>query len=74
MQDSKTLETRRAFPATTDAAYVEDTLCYADYARYPNDRSGLKWKSAILLTNSRTTPKTAIPKRLAVPRETFVFS
>ncbi|NLF08276.1 MAG: hypothetical protein GX594_09890 [Pirellulaceae bacterium] len=52
MHDSKTPETRRAFSATTDAARVEDVPCFVVYAFYPNDRGRLKWKSAILLTNS----------------------
>ncbi|GEM_PF-2988324 len=51
MLDSKTPETRRAFPATTGTARAEYTPSFAAFAFCPIDRGGLKWKSAILLTN-----------------------
>ena len=78
MHDSKTPETRRAFPTTSDAARDGDSLCFAAFAFYPDVRGGLKWKSAILLTNSRTTPKTVascrtLPMRAKI-RHTLHYS
>jgi len=55
VQDSQTPKTRRAFPATTDAARIENTPAFAACVFYPVGRGGLKWKSAILLTNWRVT-------------------